>query len=83
MEDVSSCVRCRMDGAARRGDQRCKLRLTVEMAMMGGAAAMIGDLNCIWIMSVVDERERERERHLRCRPSYRREELEALLSAAE
>ena len=37
------------------------MRLTVEMAMMGGAAAMIGDLNCIWIMSVVDERERERE----------------------
>ena len=33
--------------------------MTVEMAMMGGAAAMIGDLNCIWIMSVVDERERD------------------------
>ena len=38
--------------------------MTVEMAMMGGAAAMIGDLNCIWIMSVVDERERERERDI-------------------
>ena len=44
--------------ASRRGDQMCKLRLTVEMAMMGGAA-MIGHLNCIWIMSAVDERERE------------------------
>ena len=31
-------------------DQRCKLRLTVETAMMGGAT-MIGDLKCIWIMS--------------------------------
>ena len=50
--------------------KRCKLRLTVETAMMGGAAhrgeaTMIGDLKCIWIMSAyctkISDEERERE----------------------